>query len=627
MAKKEFKAESKRLLELMIHSIYTHKEIFLRELLSNASDAIDKLSYRSLTDEGVGLSRGDFAITVTPDAEKRTLTVSDNGIGMSREELEENLGVIANSGTFRFRQELNPEKSGDTDVIGQFGVGFYSAFMVADHITVISKKYGEEQAYRWESSGADGYTVDPCEKETVGTDIILHLRDDGDEPDEYSQYLREGTLARLVKKYSDYIRFPIRMEMTHSRRKEGSPDDKPEFEDVREWETVNSMVPLWQRKKSDVKREEYDKFYQERFGDMTPPQSVVTVSAEGAVTYQALLFIPSQAPGLYYTEDYEPGLQLYSSGVMIMDKCADLLPDYLSFVRGVVDSPDLSLNISRELLQHDRQLKIISANLEKKLRAELERMLRDDRAGYEKFWKNFGRQLKVCALNNYGAQKDKLQDLLLFYSSTEKKLVTLGEYVSRMPESQKYIYFAAGESIEAIDHMPQTEVLKDSSTEILYFTDKTDEFIADIFRTYQEKEFRSALDDEPETTGEEKKEPDEAAQPALDFIRETLGAKVDGVKASTRLKTHPVCLTCGEGLTFEMEKYFTAVQPDLGLKAKRILEVNTNHPAFATLESARETDPEKAKKYAEILYQQACLIAGLPIENPSDYTDLLCSLW
>ncbi len=627
MAKKEFKAESKRLLELMIHSIYTHKEIFLRELLSNASDAIDKLSYRSLTDEGVGLSRGDFAITVTPDAEKRTLTVSDNGIGMSREELEENLGVIANSGTFRFRQELDPEKAGDTDVIGQFGVGFYSAFMVADHITVISKKYGEEQAYRWESSGADGYTVDPCEKETVGTDIILHLRDDGDEPDEYSQYLREGTLARLVKKYSDYIRFPIRMEMTHSRRKEGSPDDKPEFEDVREWETVNSMVPLWQRKKSDVKREEYDKFYQERFGDMAPPQSVVTVSAEGAVTYQALLFIPSQAPGLYYTEDYEPGLQLYSSGVMIMDKCADLLPDYLSFVRGVVDSPDLSLNISRELLQHDRQLKIISANLEKKLRAELERMLRDDREGYEKFWKNFGRQLKVCALNNYGAQKDKLQDLLLFYSSTEKKLVTLGEYVSRMPESQKYIYFAAGESIEAIDHMPQTEVLKDSSTEILYFTDKTDEFIADMFRTYQEKEFRSALDDEPETTGEEKKEPDEAAQPALDFIRETLGAKVDGVKASTRLKTHPVCLTCGEGLTFEMEKYFTAVQPDLGLKAKRILEVNTNHPAFAALESAREADPEKAKKYAEILYQQACLIAGLPIENPSDYTDLLCSLW
>lgn len=626
MAKKEFKAESKRLLELMIHSIYTHKEIFLRELLSNASDAIDKLSYRSLTDEGVGLSRGDFAITVTPDAEKRTLTVSDNGIGMSREELEENLGVIANSGTFRFRQELNPEKAGDTDVIGQFGVGFYSAFMVADHITVISKKYGGEQAYRWESSGADGYTVDPCEKETVGTDIILHLRDDGDEPDEYSQYLREGTLARLVKKYSDYIRFPIRMEMTHSRRKEGSPDDKPEFEDVREWETVNSMVPLWQRKKSDVKREEYDKFYQERFGDMTPPQSVVTVSAEGAVTYQALLFIPSQAPGLYYTEDYEPGLQLYSSGVMIMDKCADLLPDYLSFVRGVVDSPDLSLNISRELLQHDRQLKIISANLEKKLRAELERMLRDDREGYEKFWKNFGRQLKVCALNNYGAQKDKLQDLLLFYSSTQKKLVTLGEYVSRMPEEQKYIYYASGDSVEAVDHLPQTELLKDRSMEILYFTDKTDEFIPDIFRTYGDKAFRSAVDGDLEL-GDEKQPETADHQETLDFLKETLGSRVDQVKASGKLKSHPVCLTSGEGMTFEMEKYFAAVQPDLALKAKRILEVNVEHPAFAALESARITDPDRAKKYAEILLNQAMLIAGLPLENPSDYTDLVCSLW
>ena len=375
MAKKEFKAESKRLLELMIHSIYTHKEIFLRELLSNASDAIDKLSYRSLTDEGVGLSRGDFAITVTPDAEKRTLTVSDNGIGMSREELEENLGVIANSGTFRFRQELSPEKAGDTDVIGQFGVGFYSAFMVADHITVISKKYGEEQAYRWESSGADGYTVDPCEKETVGTDIILHLRDDGDEPDEYSQYLREGTLARLVKKYSDYIRFPIRMEMTHSRRKEGSPDDKPEFEDVREWETVNSMVPLWQRKKSDVTEEEYNKFYSELTHEFDKPQRTITVSAEGSVTYKALLFVPSSRPFNFYTEGYEKGLQLYSAGVLIMDKCDSLLPDYLRFVRGVVDSPDLSLNISRELLQHDRQLKVIGQNLEKKVRADLEKFL------------------------------------------------------------------------------------------------------------------------------------------------------------------------------------------------------------------------------------------------------------
>ena len=627
MAKKEFKAESKRLLELMIHSIYTHKEIFLRELLSNASDAIDKLSYRSLTDEGVGLSRGDFAITVTPDAEKRTLTVSDNGIGMSREELEENLGVIANSGTFRFRQELDPEKAGDTDVIGQFGVGFYSAFMVADHITVISKKYGEEQAYRWESSGADGYTVDPCEKETVGTDIILHLRDDGDEPDEYSQYLREGTLARLVKKYSDYIRFPIRMEMTHSRRKEGSPDDKPEFEDVREWETVNSMVPLWQRKKSDVKREEYDKFYQERFGEFAPPQSVITVSVEGAVTYKALLFIPSRMPNQYFTEDFKPGLQLYSSGVMIMDHCADLLPEYFNFVRGVVDSPDLSLNISRELLQHDRQLKVIAANLEKKIKAELLRMLKDERDSYETIYRSFGRQLKLCALNNYGANKEKVQDLLLFYSSREKKLVTLDEYVARMPESQKFIYYATGETVDAIDHLPQTELVKEHDYEMLYFTDNTDAFIPDLFVQYKDKPFRSVVDGELELDDEKKPDETERYKEDFAFMKEVLGDKVTEIKASTKLKTHPVCLSSGQGLTFEMEKYFAAVQPDLNMKAQRILEINVDHPAFITFETARITEPEKAKKYAEILYNQACLIAGLPIDDPSAYTDLLCSLW
>ena len=626
MAKKEFKAESKRLLELMIHSIYTHKEIFLRELLSNASDAIDKLSYRSLTDEGVGLSRGDFAITVTPDAEKRTLTVSDNGIGMSHEELEENLGVIANSGTFRFRQELNPDKAGDTDVIGQFGVGFYSAFMVADHITVISKKYGEEQAYRWESSGADGYTVDPCEKETVGTDIILHLRDDGDEPDEYSQYLREGTLARLVKKYSDYIRFPIRMEMTHSRRKEGSPDDKPEFEDVREWETVNSMVPLWQRKKSDVKREEYDKFYQERFGDMTPPQSVVTVSAEGAVTYQALLFIPSQAPGLYYTEDYEPGLQLYSSGVMIMDKCADLLPDYLSFVRGVVDSPDLSLNISRELLQHDRQLKVIGNSLEKKLRADLEKLLRDDREGYEKFYENFGRAIGFGIAGPDGERrKDALQDLLLFYSSTEKKLVTLREYVDRMPESQKYIYYAAGENVSAIDHLPQTELLKDKNYEILYLTGETDEFVLQMLGKYADKEFRSIVDGELDLGDEEEKVLDEKPE-LMQFVKETLGDKIKEARASRRLKTHPVCMTAGEGLSFEMEKYFKNFQMPTPVKADRILELNTDHPAVQAMEAAMTSDRAKAELYAKILYDQALLIAGLPLEDPSEYTDLVAEL-
>ena len=489
MERKEFQAESKRLLEMMIHSIYTHKEIFLREILSNASDAIDKLCYRSLTDEQVGMKREDFAITIRPDQEARTLTVSDNGIGMNDTDLEQNLGVIASSGTFQFRQEL--DKDAESDVIGQFGVGFYSAFMVADHITVVTRKYGDEQGWRWESDGVEGYTIEPCRKDTVGTDIIMHLKAD-EEPEEYSQYLQEHTLQRLVKKYSDYIRFPIRMEMTRSKRKEGCPEDKPEYEEIKEWETLNSMVPLWQRKKSEVTREEYDKFYQEHFGDFAPPQSVITVSAEGAVTYKALLFIPSQPSGQYYTEDFEPGLQLYSSGVMIMDKCADLLPECFNFVRGVVDSPDLSLNISRELLQHDRQLKVISNNLEKKIRSELERMLKDDREGYEKFYRSFGRQLKLSALNNYGAMKEKLQDLLLFYSSTQKKLVTLGEYVSRMPEEQKYIYYASGDSVEAVDHLPQTELLKDRSMEILYFTDKTDEFIPDIFRTYGDKAFRSA---------------------------------------------------------------------------------------------------------------------------------------
>ena len=626
MAKKEFKAESKRLLELMIHSIYTHKEIFLRELLSNASDAIDKLSYRSLTDEGVGLSRGDFAITVTPDAEKRTLTVSDNGIGMDADELENNLGVIASSGTYQFRQGL--DKEAEADVIGQFGVGFYSAFMVADHITVISRKYGQEQAYRWESDGLEGYTIEPCTRDAVGTDIIMHIKPDGDEePDEYGQYLQEYALRRLVKKYSDYIRFPIKMMMPHSQVKEGSPQDKPEYEEVLAWETLNSMVPLWQRKKADVTREEYDKFYQERFGDPAAPLSVITVSAEGAVTYKALLYIPSQAPSQYYTEDYKPGLQLYASGVMIMDSCADLLPDYFNFVRGVVESPDLSLNISRELLQHDRQLKIISANLEKKIKAELERMLRDDREKYETFYRSFGRQLKLCALDNYGARKEQLQDLLLFYSSTEKKPVTLAEYVSRMQPEQKFIYFASGDTVDAIDHMPQTELLKDHNMEILYFTDKADEFLPDMLQKYQDKPFRSAIDGDLELGDEQKPDETDSHQESFAFLKEALGDKVDQVKASTRLKTHPVCLSSGQGITFEMEKYFTAVQPELGMKAKRILEINVDHPAFAAFETARITDPDQAKKYAQILYNQACLIAGLPIENPSAYTDLICSLW
>ena len=628
MSKKEFKAESKRLLDMMINSIYTHKEIFLREIISNASDAIDKLCYLSLTDDKVGLKREDFQITLTIDKANRTLTVSDNGIGMDESDLENNLGVIANSGSLQFKGELEGKETTDTDIIGQFGVGFYSAFMVADEITVITKKYGCDQAYRWQSTGVDGYTIEPCEKDTVGTDIIMHIKPDSEEEkDEYSQYLREYPLYKLVKKYSDYIRFPIRMLMPHPKLKEGCPEDKPEYEEEFVYETLNSMVPLWQRKKSEVTKEEYDKFYQERFGEMAPPQSVITASVEGAVTYKALLFIPSRMPNQYFTEDFKPGLQLYSSGVMIMDHCADLLPEYFNFVRGVVDSPDLSLNISRELLQHDRQLKVIASNLEKKIKAELLRMLKDERESYETIYRSYGRQLKLCALDNYGANKEKVQDLLLFYSSKEKKLVTLDEYVDRMPESQKFIYYATGESVDAIDHLPQTELVKEHDYEMLYFTDNTDGFIPDMFGKYRDKPFRSVVDGELELDDEKKPDETEHYKEAFTFIKEALGDKVTEVKASTKLKTHPVCLSSGEGITFEMEKYFTAVQPDLNMKAKRILEVNVDHPAFLAFETARIVEPERAKKYAQILYNQACLIAGLPIDDPSAYTDLLCSLW
>ena len=628
MSKKQFKAESKRLLDLMIHSIYTHKEIFLRELISNASDAIDKLCYLSLTDDQVGMNRDDFRIILTADEANRTLTVSDNGIGMDESDLEHHLGVIANSGSFQFKAELEGKEAPDTDIIGQFGVGFYSAFMVADQITVVTRKYGCDQAYRWQSAGVDGYTIQPCEREGVGTDIILHIKPDSEaEPDEYSRYLRQYDLKQLVKKYSDYIRFPIRMLTTHSRRKDGSPDDKPEYEDVTEWETLNSMVPLWQRKKSEVSKEEYDAFYRQRFGEQAPPQSVITASVEGAVTYKALLFIPSRMPNLYFTEDFKPGLQLYSSGVMIMDHCADLLPEYFNFVRGVVDSPDLSLNISRELLQHDRQLKIIAANLEKKIKAELLRMLKDEREAYEAIYRSYGRQLKLCALNNYGVDREKVQDLLLFYSSREQKLVTLDEYVDRMPEGQKYIYYAAGESVSAVDHLPQTELVKEHDYEMLYFTDSTDAFLPELFGQYRDKPFRSVTDGDLELPDAPKVDETDSQQETLAFIKEALGDQVAQVKASTRLKTHPVCLSSGQGLTFEMEKYFSVVQPDLNMKAQRILEVNVEHPAFLALETARVTEPEKAKKYAQILYNQAALIAGLPLEDPSAYTDLLCSLW
>ncbi len=625
MAKKQFKAESKRLLDLMINSIYTHKEIFLREIISNASDACDKLCYQALTDSAVGMDRGDFKIEITVDKDARTLTVSDNGLGMDKADLENNLGVIASSGSYKFKQELG-EDAKDTDVIGQFGVGFYSAFMVSDQITVVTRKYGAESGYKWQSSGADGYSVTECEKETVGTDIIMHIKEDT-EDEKYGEFLENWKLQGLVRKYSDYIRFPIRMEVSKTRKKEDSPEDQPEYETYTEVETLNSMVPIWQRAKSEVTAEEYNKFYRDKFHDYADPQRVIPVSVEGSVTYKALLFVPGAAPFDYYTKEFEKGLQLYSNGVLIMDKCADLLPEHFRFVRGVVDSPDLSLNISRELLQHDRQLKVIAGNLEKKIKADLAKFLAEDREGYQAFWKNFGRQLKYGVVNEYGRHKDLLQDLLLFYSSTEKKPVTLDEYVSRMKEDQKYIYYAAGETADKIDKLPQTEGLRDAGTEILYFTEEVDEFCAQTLRAYKEKEFRSVLDQELEEGAEKKAEEEaEAHKGTFDFVKEALGDKVKEVKASARLKSHPVCLTAGEGLSFEMEKYFQAVQPDASIKADRILELNVEHPAFQSLEAAVEADPEKAKTYAALLYNQALLIAGLPLEDPSGYTDLVCGL-
>ena len=623
MRKKQFKAESKKLLDMMINSIYTNKEIFLRELISNASDAIDKLYFKSLTDTSVGMNKDDFEIFISADKEARTLTISDNGIGMTADELESNLGTIAKSGSLNFKNENEDAKEKDIEVIGQFGVGFYSSFMVAKKVEVVSKAFGEDVAHKWTSEGADGYTLEECEKENVGTVITLYMKDDT-ETEDYSRFLEQFTITELVKKYSDYIRYPIKMETTHS-----VPDSEKEGEYKEETavEILNSMVPLWRKNKNEISTEEYNEFYKSRFTDYHDPLDVIHFKSEGTATFDSIIYIPSAAPFDFYSKEYEKGLALYTNGVMIMEKCADLVPDYFSFVKGVVDSEDLSLNISRETLQKDNQLKLMRNSLEKKIKNELHAMLVNDREKYETFWKNFGRQLKYGAVSEYGAHKELLQDLLLFYSSTEKKLVTLAEYVGRMKEDQKFIYYASGDTVEAIDHMPQTELLKEHSMEILYFTDKADEFLADILRTYQDKPFRSAIDGDLELGDAQKPDETEHYKDAFDFIKETLGGRVDTVKASTKLKTHPVCLTSGEGVTFEMEKYFTAVQPELGLKAKRILEINVDHPAFLAFEAARVTDPEKAKKYAEILYNQAVLIAGMPIEDPSSYTDLLCSLW
>lgn len=625
MAKKEFKSESKRLLDLMINSIYTHKEIFLRELISNASDAIDKLCFIALTDDKLNMSRDDFKIFIKPDKENRTLTITDNGIGMDKDDLENNLGTIASSGSYKFKQEMS-EKQDDIDIIGQFGVGFYSAFMVAKKITVVTKKYGCDTAYKWESDGADGYEITETERDEIGTTIVLEIKDNTEE-ENYDEFLEQYRIQGLIKKYSDYIRYPIMMDMTHSRVKEETKDsEKPEYEDYTETETLNSMLPIWQRAKKDVKQEEYDNFYREKFMAMDKPLHTIVTSVEGVVTYKALLFIPSQAPYDYYTKEYKKGLQLYSSGVLIMENCEELLPEHFRFVKGIVDSADLSLNISREMLQHDRHLITIAQNIEKKIKNELTSMLANDRENYEKFFNAFGRQLKYGVSADYGMHKEELQDLLMYYSSTEKKLVTLSEYVDRMKEDQKFIYFAVGENISSIDNLPQTELLRSKGYEILYCTEEIDEFSLQNLMQYKDKRFCSATNDDLGIENDENKEEEKDSSAILTFVKETLGDKVSEVVASKKLVSHPVCLTAKGGISFEMEKYFNAVQPDSGMKAQRVLELNMNHSAVKAMESAVQTDIEKAKKYAELLYDQALLIAGLPIENPGEYADLVCSL-
>lgn len=625
MAKKEFKSESKRLLDLMINSIYTHKEIFLRELISNASDAIDKLCFIALTDDKLNMSRDDFKIFIKPDKENRTLTITDNGIGMDKDDLENNLGTIASSGSYKFKQEMS-EKQDDIDIIGQFGVGFYSAFMVAKKITVVTKKYGCDTAYKWESDGADGYEITETERDEIGTTIVLKIKDNTEE-ENYDEFLEQYRIQGLIKKYSDYIRYPIMMDMTHSRVKEETKvSEKPEYEDYTETETLNSMLPIWQRAKKDVKQEEYDNFYREKFMAMDKPLHTIVTSVEGVVTYKALLFIPSQAPYDYYTKEYKKGLQLYSSGVLIMENCEELLPEHFRFVKGIVDSADLSLNISREMLQHDRHLITIAQNIEKKIKNELTSMLANDRENYEKFFNAFGRQLKYGVSADYGMHKEELQDLLMYYSSTEKKLVTLSEYVDRMKEDQKFIYFAVGENISSIDNLPQTELLRSKGYEILYCTEEIDEFSLQTLMQYKDKKFCSATNDDLGIENDENKEEEKDSSAILTFVKETLGDKVSEVVASKKLVSHPVCLTAKGGISFEMEKYFNAVQPDSGMKAQRVLELNMNHSAVKAMESAVQTDIEKAKKYAELLYDQALLIAGLPIENPGEYADLVCSL-
>ncbi|MDY2847782.1 MAG: molecular chaperone HtpG [Oscillospiraceae bacterium] len=628
---KEFKAESKRLLDMMINSIYTHREIFLRELISNASDAIDKLYFMSLTDDKVGMNKSDFVIELIPDKDARTLTIRDNGIGMTAEELENNLGVIANRGSFQFKNE-NSEPKEDVDIIGQFGVGFYSAFMVAKEVEVRSRAFGSDKGHVWKSSGADGYTIDEYDKPDVGTEIILTLKDDTDD-DKYSEYLQEWTIKDLVKKYSDYIRFPIKMNVEKRTRKADAKEDDysdAAYDSYIEPETLNSMVPIWRKNKNELKPEDYNKFYSEKFHDYNEPLKYVHAKNEGSVTYDALLFIPSKPPYDYYSRDFEKGLQLYSSGVLIMDKCKELLPDHFSFVKGLVDSADLSLNISREMLQHDRQLRQISKSIEKTIKNELLKMLRTDREKYEEFWKSFGIQIKFGIYNGYGMNKELLQDLLMFTSSKEQKLVTLDEYVSGMKEEQKYIYYATGETVAKIDSLPQTEVVKEKGYEILYLTDNVDEFALKMMQQYKDKEFKSVsegnLDLETEEQKEEIKKLSEENKDMLGFIKDSLDGKVKEAKISEKLKSHPVCLSNDGQISLEMEKVLNQMPDGQKVSAEKVLEINPNHPIFEKLKSLYDSDKDKLKNYANILYTQALLIEGMPIENPSEFANLVCGL-
>jgi molecular chaperone HtpG len=620
--KQEFKAESKRLLEMMINSIYTQKEIFLRELLSNASDAIDKLYYKALTDEKITFDQDSYYVKVVADKENRTLTITDTGIGMTKEDLENNLGIIAKSGSLAFKKD-NASKDGH-DIIGQFGVGFYSAFMVSDVVTVTSKALGSDVAYKWESTGADGYTIEPADKDSVGTEVVLTIKADT-EDEKYSEYLDEYRLKAIIKKYSDFIKYPIKMDTTSKRLKEGSED---EFEDYKDEQTVNSMVPIWKKNKKELTDEDYEKFYASKHYGYDKPIKHIHITVEGAVNYNSILFIPESTPFDFYSKEYEKGLELYANGVLIMDKCAALLPDFFSFVKGMVDSEDLSLNISREMLQHDRQLKLIAKNIQSKIKGQLQSLLKDERDKYELFYKSFGRQLKYGVYNDYGSHKDTLQDLLLFYSSKEKKLVTLDEYVSRMPEDQKYIYYASGETNERIDKLPQTEMVADKGFEILYFTDDIDEFAIKMIMSYKEKEFKSVSSGDLGIDAEdnEKDSEDDSNKELFDYMKTILTDKVKNVRASKRLRTHPVCFSSEGELTIEMEKILKSMPNSQDMKADKVLEINVNHAVFQSLKDSYEHDKEKLNLYTTLLYNQALLIEGLPLQDPVEFTNNICKI-